>query len=389
MRYVLKIFLFLLTFLFYPQKDSVHIRLPKHYFPTILLLDYYQKPEDQIVLKPYASGERVGKKLKSYQVQQGIFAFSVPFFTRDKLRKDSAMASHHLLFTGYFMTFNPNFSGLETDHRLVKNGLGIRYIYNNGKKSIFFVDVSPFVTYDKSNPSETRVARNASLFVWNYMVSPKFSLRVGIAKTFLWGNRYYLPYLGFRVGFPDKIHFSFQFPRAIALNIPLKSKVRFSLFTRPMGGFFTLSNQDTLYAANLDNNKYVMLGRYEFLSGIRLDINPVSWFSFYISAGRSARNYLALYSLQYNKGEPFDYKSFFDYKLQGSSFINAGLTFFFGKTRSYYQRSNMYEMMDLHKTTGPGDNNAEVFQGNPAALPVRKLQDNTREISDLINSFDY
>ena len=41
-----------------------------------------------------------------------------------------------------------------------------------------------------------------------FIYSEKFSLRVGFTRSFLWGNRFHLPYIGLRIGKLDKINFS-------------------------------------------------------------------------------------------------------------------------------------------------------------------------------------
>lgn len=367
----------------FSQKDSISVKVPKHYFNTILLWDYYQKPKVNLNGTDYVS-----EKIKSYQIQQSIFTFNIPIFTKDILKKDSSLANFNLLLTGYFLNFNPNFEGLQEKHILVKNGLGIRLVYNNGRRSIFFADFSPFVTKDKGY-DETRVARMASLLLWSWSVSEKFNFRLGLTKSFMWGNRYYLPFIGFRIGRLDKINFSFQFPRIISFNFPIRNKFQLSWFTKPMGGLFSISNKDTLYPAFFDKNKTVYLGRYEFLSGIRIDFKPLKYLGIYFSIGRTINNYLALYSLQFNKNQQFSYGHFFQNQPGRSSFINFGIVAYLGKTKSYYQRKNIDEQIQLNNQMGVGDENLQVFQPTDNYSKQKKFKADNQEISDLINSFDY
>lgn len=384
MRHIYNI---LISFFFFnvafSQGDTLAIKTPKHYFHTILLWDYYQKPE--VTLEPV---DYVHQKLKSYQIKQSTIAFNIPIYTKDTWRKDSSMASVSWLFTGYFLSYNPSFSGLQDKHILMKNGLGIRFIYNDGRKSIVFVDVSPFSTRDRGY-KETDVVRIASVLLWNYSVSSKFSFRLGLTKSFMWGNRYYLPYIGFRIGSLDKVNFSFQFPRIVSLNIPINRTFQMSLFTKPQGGVFSISNKDTLYAAFLDKNQVVYLGRYEFLGGLRVDIKPLKWLSIYIAAGSSINNYLALYSLQFNKRRRFEYLPFFRDEQGKTPFFNFGVVGYIGKTKSYYQRNTIDEMVYLNNEMGVGDNNLQIYQPGNNAKSTKKFQVNNNEVADLINSFDY
>lgn len=367
----------------FSQKDSVSIRLPKHYFNTIILLDYYQKPEITLIAEGYTR-----EKLKSYQIKQGTMAFSIPFYTKDIIKQDSSIANINFLFTGYFLSYYPNFSGLATTHILKKNGIGIRFIYNNGKKSIFFVDFSPFVTKDK-NYDDTKIFRIASLLLWSYSPSASFNFRLGLTKSFMWGNRYYLPFIGIRIGAYDKVNFSFQFPRIMSLNFPIHQRFQISLFTKPQGGLFTISNNDTIYTKNLNENTFLYLGRYEFLAGIRIDVLPFKWLGIYMAVGSSANNYLALYSRTYNRNMKVDYAPFFQNKVSRYPFFNIGITGYFGKTKSYYERQNIDNMIHLNNEMGVGDNNIPVYQNTDNFKKKEKFKVDNKELSDLINTFDY
>ena len=369
---------------FYSQSDSVVIRTPKHYFKNIVLVDYYQKPKVELDPTDY-----VHTKLKSYQIQQTITAFNIPLITKDIMNDDSTFANFNFLLTGYFLSYNPNFSGLTEKHILQKNGIGLRLVFNNGKKSIFFVDFSPFSTVDKQDRTNTRIFRLASLLLWSFSPTTKFNLRLGLTKSFLWGNRYYLPVIGFRIGSLNHLNFSLQFPRIISLNYPISNKFQISLFTKPQGGVFSISNSDTLYAAFLQENKVVYLGRYEFLSGIRIDIKPLHFLGLYISVGRSVNNFLALYSLHFNRRTQGRYVPFFKDEQGRTPFINFGIISFFGKTKSYYQRKNIDEMIYTNNEIGVGDNNLHIHSTSENYEKKEKFKVSNDEILDLINSFDY
>ncbi len=371
----------------YAQKDStkITIKTPKYYFNTTVLFDYYTKPE--VTLDTLS---RAGKKLKSYYIQQSLLAFSVPFYTTEKRHTDSTISNFTTFFTGTFFSFRPNFGGIADNHVLTKNGLGVRFIYNNGKKLIFFADISPFITKDRGY-DETQIFRMASTFLVSYSISEKLNFRFGLTKSFLLGNRYYLPFVGFRVGAINKINLSVQFPRIVSLNIPIGKKIQISAYTKPQGGLFTISNKDTLYAKFLNNNKILYLGRYEFLTGLRIDFKPLKWLSLYASAGQTTKNFLALYSLHFNQDRKFEYGYFYRHFPDNSFFLNFGVTCFFGKTKSYYNMNQMYESINLNNTIGVGDNNTQIYQPTPDANPkkIKKYKADNKEVADLINSFDY
>ncbi|GIV27674.1 MAG: hypothetical protein KatS3mg027_1488 [Bacteroidia bacterium] len=82
---------------FYGQNDSVKIHLPKHYFNTILLFDYYQKPKVEL-----PSVDFVHQKLKSYRIQQATFALGIPVWTKDVIKSDSSWTNFNLVINGLF-----------------------------------------------------------------------------------------------------------------------------------------------------------------------------------------------------------------------------------------------------------------------------------------------
>ncbi len=219
--------------------DSLKIKQPKHYFNTVIDLDLYRKPE------VFMTDTRpISNRLKSYSIKQTYLNFYTPLATKTWV-KDSAIRNTHFLLTGNYLNLQPVFKGIST-HSLVKLGIGLRFVYNTGKKSVWFADVSPFVTRDASYPSKPYF-RMANTFIFSYNVTDKFNWRLGITKSFMWGNRFYLPFVGLRIGRLDRMHLSIQFPRSISFNVPLGSKVFIGLYTRPQGGMFNFSNADSLY----------------------------------------------------------------------------------------------------------------------------------------------
>ena len=122
------------------------------------------------------------------------------------------------------------------------------------------------------------------MIVYNKTVSEKFSFRVGIIRTYLFGSGFetkrsrfglHLPMVGFRLGRFDKAHLNVQLPRNISLEFPLSKskKIWASTFVKPFGGLYVLSNNDSLYNGL---GSVILFGRYEFLTGLRFDYNPNS-----------------------------------------------------------------------------------------------------------------
>ena len=284
MKPILKHIFFLISFVIITTKLSAFnnhdttkvVKVPKHYFNKTIYLDYYGTGSREL-----DTVNTVSKKLGAYQVSQLSLGYNFPFVTKDFYNKDSTKVSNlHLLITGSYSKLNLNFEGIDK-HYLTKASIGCRGIYNTGKKSIFFVEVSPFVTKDRGY-SYTRTYRLATTVIYNYAANDFFSFRVGFTRSFLWGNRYQLPYIGIRVGKLDKVNFSVQFPRGASFTVPIGKHIRTSLYTKPQGGLYTFANTDSLRIGSLDDNDKLYFGRYEFLSGLRLDVQPSKFFNFYI-----------------------------------------------------------------------------------------------------------
>lgn len=357
---------------------ALEVKLPKHYFNTILTLDAYRKPERNLK----DTNDVVSRRLKTYGIRQFNLSFCTPLATFQNERDTTVIKNGHLLLTANYMSLRPVFSGIE-DHRLVKFGVGIRYIYNTGKKGVWFVEAAPFITRDATFRSSA-YARLASTLVYSHNVSARFNFRVGITKSFLWGNRFYWPFLGLRIGRLDKMHVSIQFPRSVNVNLPLSSKVIFSLYTRPQGGMFNFSNQDSLYYFKTD--RVFNFTRYELNTGLRLDVRAGKHFNFYVASGLSSKNNITFYSERANTSRPrLPYKRYFySENPQSTLYLNVGLVFLFGKTRSYYNDKNLYDAINLSNTANE-NGNAQL----PFLNKQKKSDANLESVQDLVDYNDF
>lgn len=393
-NYIIKISFMLsllLSLSFYAQtdKNGKKKKEPKHFFNTTGVIDYYNKPEVDLNLK---DSNKISQHLKTYGISQTVFNFFTPLATANWYNKDSSVNSNfHLLLSGTAYYLQPIFKGISV-HTLAKYGMGIRAIYNTGKKSIFFLETTPFVTQDITKGAESKATyRMAGTILWSYSPKPYFNLRLGGTKSFLWGNRYYLPFIGLRFGRVDKFNFSIQFPRNISLNIPFGNIVRMSIYTKPQGGLFNFSNKDTIY--KVGNDKTINFGRYELLTGTRIDVVPTRWLSFYTAIGFSTRNYMAFYSDSYNSDNKNDaLGEFYFNNPKNTIFLNFGLTIRLGKTKSFINNQNMYEVHDLNNSIDPGENNVNPGNGN-IPIPKKKNEKSPQlkfsEVSDLIDIYDF
>ena len=353
---------------------------PKHYFKTIIYTDFYKTGERTLAQKTFVS-----QKLKTYQVKQFVFGFNVPLVTKDFYKKDSTIIKNfHLLLTGSYTSVTPKFSGIVNDHHLSRTSLGVRMIFNNGKRSIFYAEFSPFVTQDNGH-AYTKRYRLASTLIYNLTVNKYFSFRAGFSRSFTYGNRFNLPYIGIRVGKLDGVNLSIQFPRSINFNVPIGKYVKTSLYTKPQGGMYSFANTDTVYYLN--NDKSLNFGRYEFIGGMRIDVLPTRFFSFYLSAGLTTQNKVFLFSESYNKKNNSQLKHFYSEKIAGSAFINFGLVFKFGKVKSAFNNFNLYNAMDLNSSGIENNINTGNYQAPAKEKKIKNVSPN--DVQDLIETQDF
>jgi len=361
--------------------DSLKISLPKHYFQTVIIADFFAKPAKKLpdTIDP------VGRHLKNYAFRQMNLSFYTPLLTQNSYGADSTIIRNsHLLLTGNYTVLKPVFRGLPEQHTLTKIGIGLRYIYNTGKKGVWFADVAPFITRDITFESKGYL-RLSSTLVYSHNVSDRFNWRLGITKSFYWGNRYYLPFIGIRIGRLDKVNLSIQIPRSITLNIPVSSKCIISAYTCPQGGLYSFSNKDSLYYNK--NDKVFHFTQYQVNTGLRVDVRT-GWFNFYIATGISTRNNITFYSEAANNRLrahlPYN-KYFFSENSPASLFLNFGLVLKFGKARAFYNNKNMYDVMDLNNTIGDNSGNTQI----PLIKKQRKEDQNLRSIQDLVDYNDF
>jgi hypothetical protein len=357
--------------------DSLKIKQPKHYFATVFDLDLYRKPNQNIP----DTVKQISKKLGTYGIKQTTFSFYTPLATKNWTEGD-VIKNTHLLLTGNYMNLQPQFEGLR-QHVLIKAGLGIRFIYNTGKKGLWFAEVSPFITRDAAFRSRPYF-RLASTFIYSRNVSTAFNWRLGITKSFLWGNRFYLPFVGLRIGRLDKLNLSIQFPRSISLSMPLGHKFILSAYTRPQGGMWNFSNVDTLYFRPAV--KTFHFTRYELNSGLRGDLRIGGHFALYLALGLSSKNNITFYSDNANakrKNKTYD-TYFYSKNLPSTVFLNIGLVLRLGKTRSFYNVKNIYDAIDINNVANGNNGNIQI-----PLTPRQASKLNLQSVQDLVDFNDF
>lgn len=355
---------------------SKKARPVRRYIRPTIFTNYYTTSKRDIVNNT---------KFVSYNFSQYNMGFYFPFYTNTWLRNDSStLANIHLLATGSVLAAMPYFSGLEEQYMLYKGSVGVRAIYNTGRKNIWFFHISPFFSQDDNTISKP-TGRFSSVFLYNRTVNKNFSYRLGMLKTFLFGDRYYLPVIGFRIGPLDGTYFSVQLPKHISLNFPIGKKLSTSIFIKPVGGLYTISNINTNF---IDKGSIVQFGRKEFLNGFLLNYRVNNNISTYFSAGIANTRFI---SFAVSSGSTGYLESFFSKEIEPTAFFNLGLTIRFGKSIKSYNNINMYDVFDLNNQYDPSDENFGPQNDDiPRITEKDKIIKNIqyKDVEDLISEFD-
>jgi hypothetical protein len=373
-----------------PRKNTgavvtVKERKPKHYLFNTIYTEFYTTPKRVIQTEN-------NLKLGEYKFTEQNTGFYFPIRTRDIHRDSNTIANVHTLFVGNFLKSTPHFDSITKDHHLNRGSLGIRVLYNNGKKSVWFFNFAPYWTQDERSPYRPS-GHFSSMIVYNRTHSRYFSWRLGVTRTFIFGNKHLLPVAGLRIGPLDGTYLSVQFPRNISINFPVGRKFYGSFYCKPFGGVYsfmnrdTFSNGDSLYTGR---DSMLRFGRREFILGTKLEFNASRNFSFFVSSGLSALNRIWFFSHSYNtdRNSLLTLKPFYNGKLSNTYFVNIGLTWRFGKVKNAYNNYTMYDLMDMNNSIDPGDVNDGPGNGSIPNPRTTTKDVQYRDVQDLIELQD-
>lgn len=321
----------------------------------------------------------------SFGYTQFNIGFFTPLYTKTWESKDGIkLPSFQLLGTGNFQYIRANFSASEKPENFSRLTLGLRGIYSNGRKSIFMLNFSPFLSNNQLI-SGRQTFRFTAMFLYSRSVSPVFSYQLGINRTFLYGRAFWMPVVGIRLGRLDRFHAQLAFPRNFSLNLPVGQQWLFRAYTKASGGVFNLQNFDSLYTGQSGNN--ILFGMSEILTGLEVNFSPGRTVSLFLSAGISSARRIGFYENSREiGGNPFELKGEF-IALKPTGFFQAGIAIRLGRARDIYNHTSMYDAAELNSIFDPGDVNQRVPGSNVPADPEKarldKLSKNQlRDIKD-------
>ena len=370
--------------------DSIKksLKFPQHYFPSIVFTNFYYSSERVLGSSQGYNSSFVSERLKTLQYSQVNNGFLIPLYTIDRHSNDSASISNwHFLIAGNFLNAFPMFSGISKQHVFCRYSLGLRSMYNNGKKDVFFLDVSPFLAYDYGYSDRAQL-RFSNTFLWSHIFSEKFSFRLGVTQSFIFGDRLLLPMMGFRLGRLDRVYVSIQFPRNLNVNIPINKSVTLNLIAKPIGNIFDFKDYDSIY---FGSSKRLFFGWRDVCVGGGFDYHPVSYITCFLHLGFTSKaSNVSFYSRSSNQDPNFTpYKWFYNESLERGTFLNFSLSFKFGQIKMSGGNQSFNELSNINSDIDPGNINAGT-QNNIISISsrVEKSAIRINDISDIINDVD-
>ncbi|MCU0430785.1 MAG: hypothetical protein MUF42_12540 [Cytophagaceae bacterium] len=306
--------------------------------------------------------------LSQYRFRQNALAFYTPVWAHSRYKRDSiTLQTFHGLFTLNTQTSRPHFKGLDRQEQILKAGIGIRLLITSGKNTWMY-QLVPFFAQDRS-AKDKPVWRTLSSLVFNRTVSASFAYRLGITRTFLFGNRFTLPLIGFRFGAMDRTHFLFQFPRNMQLKFPMGKKHWGNVFLKPNGNISTIQLQDSI--SRFVPGQLIQIRRNEMNLGFEWFFRLRPGITMQLALGIAGRRRIAL--AEETQSGTFA-KAFYTENIARSGFLSLGFSFRFGKSKNIDQHYTLYDALNTMHTLDPG-NAGPSDDGIPAKnSDLKKIQ---------------
>ncbi|HTL81919.1 MAG TPA: DUF6268 family outer membrane beta-barrel protein [Bacteroidia bacterium] len=364
----------------------------RNYIRPCLYFNYFGTRSTPIDHKNDFPTNLLTNRLGQYRFAQSNIGFYCPLYTHTHFAgaDSSDVNTFHFLMTMNGLTDMPEFSNLDKQHKLYKIGLGLRAIYSFRSQFILFTDLSPYVVGDKFDKQSTQQLRLAGSVVFNWMINPSWSVRAGVTRTFLWGNRWVLPMVGIRIGKLDgKFYFSAQFPRYTSFVFQPSPKFSITLYSRAYGGVYNISNGDSIY---FGSDTVIQFGQTGLANGLRFEYRASPDFSFFVSPGFAVQNHIWLYSHSFNDTvHVFNrFAPFYKGRPENSVYLQFGVTWRFGKAKRSTGNYLMYDVFDMNNGMDPGDNNSGPGNSDiPAQYSKKQMQDvQYKDVADLVDDTD-
>lgn len=363
------------TLAFDPE-NQIDSLIPKHYIKSSLYVNYTFFPERKV------------KDSESQYLQYADFSAGacVPMLTKSRWANDGKrLKTTHLLFTGSYSWNRFSSAFVSEPRNLIRTNIGLRMIHNDGKGNSLFVSVNPYSARDRFSGFVSS-RRIAMMLVYNRTINEKFSFRLGLWRTYIFGRRSTLPIIGFRAGRLDGLNFNLQFPRNISLNCPVHRNLTLSLVSRPIGTLYAFKNDDSQF---LNKGNTIFLGTRDVITGLQITLLPFRDFVVFGSTGLAKGVITRAENINTTGLRRVNYE-FSRFSLEPSPYFNIGLVWYLGKSRNSGGNTQMYDVIDMNNSFGHDDNN--VLLPNREITPLNKASQNVglqyKDIEDLIGVGD-
>lgn len=308
--------------------------------------------------------KRKALKEVDYSFREFSFSFYTPIIskTSKKIGEDKQYKSNFtLLATGSYVRSRPQFSFFNATHNFIRISAGLRGLYFDGNKSLWLVNVSPFIAEDNKSISNAKFRMFGDL-IYSRVVSKMFSYKLGLSYTYRFGGGGLLPVVGVRIGDYNKYFLSVQFPKNISFHYKVNPKLYIGAFVRPNGGIYRykIQNTDPAFFNDKSENSNIILTRTDYLTGLMLNyaITPSVYFTCNSGVVYNRSVDLSINNTFNGTGGKTVFKgSGRTLNIENSVFFNVGFTFYFGKPLYSSGFSPLLEMKAVNNTTDSGDLN--------------------------------
>jgi len=274
-----------------------------------IAIGYYSEPKKNF-------SDSAGK----YSFKQIFIRGSVPFFSKS-YKNDELLKSKYIRLAwdaGAAFGF-PDISFVNTPHQLNYFMTGLSGFYFNGAKSIWMGSLHTSVSEDNFSLSDP-LFRFTGDAIYVHKSSKVFDYHIGIAYTYLFGNAYVLPVLGFRYHFNEKWKVLVTLPFRSSLTYRPNKSNDWEFFIAPAGsqsGFATNGLIDTA------KNFVLRMRKQQYQTGVGWKFNKKPAVSFDLKAGLLLGRKLTFIDDQNNILSKTG--------IRNSGFISAAITYKFGK----------------------------------------------------------
>lgn len=227
---------------------------------------------------------------------------------------------------------NATFGKENLNRTLVNFRLGLNGLFIASNKNSILINANIFANEDEYTFQDA-LYRYSSILIFNRKVSDKFSYRLGATFTYLFGEPFFLPILGFKVKTSQKSTLNVTLPLGINWRKQSKiDRIQYGFSLRPNGGINRYQNK-----LSVDTSNTILILRrraFQFTTDLRI-VNKTNLLLFQLGFNTNPRVVFT------NQGSNMPVNNF---SFNGSNNLYANITFlwFINKKNKKEKRNNDY-----------------------------------------------